>query len=76
VRFYGRYHVSTTLYLDGKVLIFIKDGYANFTKGKEYPVTAERYNNGKVKDYRIIDDDGDSYPIGEGDVGRKFSIKN
>jgi hypothetical protein len=79
-RWYGKYH-SAHLFehgnLEGRTLICIKQKYANFTLGKEYPVTVRfRHLDGRPADFTIVDDDGDTYPIGVGAVGKMFEIKH
>ncbi len=59
--------------LDGKILIFNKRCYSNFTYGKEY--LAKGWTCGTPPAIRIIDDDGEFYPICEKDLKTKFIIK-
>jgi hypothetical protein len=71
----GKLHTNTKLSLEGKTLISITRKFGNFKFGNHYPVTVHsRCLNNSPASFRITDDEGDWYIVGDGDVGKMFKV--
>lgn len=70
-----RHIVETRPDLEGKKLQCIKKKYGNIKHGKVYDLIVRfRKSNGQPSYYQIVDEDGDYYTIGQGEIGTLFEI--
>ena len=54
---------------------WLHDKYGNFIKGKVYEAVAyARMLNGRYTDYKITDEDGDTFTLSDRMVGKDFII--